>query len=261
MGIKTKVSKEDLPLKYQKYNLIETKDGVSDSVYLMEDKYVLKIYEDIDYNIDHEVKLLNIIRELKIIQFVEQLEIYKKPAIIYKYIVGKSIYTPNITHLKQISIFLKEFHSKTQGKISKNKDIFSNSYLKSVIQNSGNILLQNYFDSIKIELKNDGIIHGDIFPDNVYFLDDKLSGVFDFSHACNGDFLFDLAVVAISWCFDDVNLNKQKLQVLIENYDKSLDLKHFNEYMKYALLYFATIRFVDNRNYQELIDKLESLMD
>ena len=45
MGVKTVVQKKQLPKKYQKYNLIETKDGVSDTVYLLNDIYVLKVFD------------------------------------------------------------------------------------------------------------------------------------------------------------------------------------------------------------------------
>lgn len=260
MGIKTKISKNDLPLKYQKYELIETKHGVSDSVYLLGDKYVLKIFENIKVDIQNEIELLNLIRELKVIQFVEHLKIDKKPIIVYKYLEGKTLIRPNKQNIIDISKFLRSFHAITAKKNSKNSMIYEKSQLKSVIDKTTNKIIQNYFEAIKIDLKNDGIIHGDLFPDNAKFLNDKLNGVLDFSEACNGDFLFDLAVVAISWCFDINKLNTQKLEALIDNYDKNIDKEQFNEYMKYALLYFSTMRFVDNRDYQELLNRFESLI-
>lgn len=259
MGIKTKISKDDLPLKYQKYDLIETKDGVSDSVYLLSNKFVVKIYEDENYNLDSEIELLNNIRDLNTIQFVEVFKVGKKNSIVYKQIDGRSIIAPNNTHIKQLAEFLKEFHSKTKQKTSNNPNIFEYERIKSLIKNRGNKLIQSYFEKIRLELKNDGIIHGDIFPDNVYFLDDKLNGVLDFSEACNGDFLFDLAVVTISWCFDENRLNEEKLNTLIENYDNSIDRDQFLEYIKYALLCYTIFRYIDNRDYKQLLNRLEGL--
>ena len=65
-----------------------------------------------------------------------------------------------------------------------------------------------------------GVIHADLFPDNVLFLGNKVSGLIDFYFACT-DFLgYDLAVSLNAWCFEpDFSFNVTKSMALIEAYE------------------------------------------
>jgi homoserine kinase type II len=64
-----------------------------------------------------------------------------------------------------------------------------------------------------------GVIHADLFPDNVFFLDDKLSGLIDFYFACNDFLAYDLSVCLNAWCFEkDWSYNITKGMALIEGY-------------------------------------------
>jgi len=260
MGIKTIIKKEQLPLKYQNYNLIETIDGNTDSVYLLDDIYILKVYENIPLNIiQNEQKLLTQLYKLKAPNIIDIFKIEDKYIAISTQIKGISIEKPTINHIKQIGLFLKQFHNISKDLTSSNTQIYSKKYLENLIIKSNNKVFKQQFEDINIELKDDGVIHGDIFYDNAKFLNNKLNGVYDFTEACIGDFKFELAVVALSWCFDDDILNKEKLNTLLSSYELDISYDKFKEYIKFALLYYVTTRYLDNRKYQELLDKIDNI--
>ncbi len=66
-----------------------------------------------------------------------------------------------------------------------------------------------------------GVIHADLFPDNVFFLDGVLSGVIDFYFACNDFFAYDLAICLNAWCFEpDRSFNITKARQLLTGYQR-----------------------------------------
>jgi homoserine kinase type II len=67
-----------------------------------------------------------------------------------------------------------------------------------------------------------GTIHADLFPDNVFFLQDRLSGIIDFYFACTDAYAYDVAVCLNAWCFEpNLAFNATKARGLIANYRKA----------------------------------------
>jgi homoserine kinase type II len=65
-----------------------------------------------------------------------------------------------------------------------------------------------------------GVIHADLFPDNVFFLGDKLSGLIDFYFACTDALAYDLAICLNAWCFEaDHSYNVTKGRNLLQAYE------------------------------------------
>ena len=65
----------------------------------------------------------------------------------------------------------------------------------------------------------DGVIHADLFPDNVFFLGDRLSGLIDFYFACTDTLAYDVAVCLNAWCFEpDHSYNVTKGRALLRSY-------------------------------------------
>ncbi len=66
-----------------------------------------------------------------------------------------------------------------------------------------------------------GVIHADLFPDNVFFLGDKLSGLIDFYFACTDTLFYDVAICLNAWCFEaDHSYNVTKGRALLNAYNK-----------------------------------------
>lgn len=64
-----------------------------------------------------------------------------------------------------------------------------------------------------------GVIHADLFQDNVFFLHDRLSGLIDFYFACNDMLAYDVSICLNAWCFEkDGDYNVTKGRALLEGY-------------------------------------------
>jgi homoserine kinase type II len=121
-----------------------------------------------------------------------------------------------------------------------------------------------------------GIIHGDLFIDNIFFKKNKLSGIIDFYFAANDYFMYEIAICVNALCFDKINskfkINKKKIKNLIKGYEsikkislkekKSLNILCLGAAMRYFLtrLYdyantpkTALIKIKDPREYYQKI--------
>lgn len=64
-----------------------------------------------------------------------------------------------------------------------------------------------------------GVIHADLFPDNVFYIGEQLTGVIDFYFACTDYFAYDLAICLNAWCFEkDGDFNITKAKCLLQRY-------------------------------------------
>ena len=93
-----------------------------------------------------------------------------------------------------------------------------------------------------------GVIHADLFPDNVFFLGDKLSGLIDFYFACTDTLAYDVAICLNAWCFEpDHSYNVTKGRALLNAYGKVRALSEAERSALPVLARGAAMRFLLTR--------------
>jgi homoserine kinase type II len=98
-----------------------------------------------------------------------------------------------------------------------------------------------------------GIIHADLFPDNVFFLGEKLSGLIDFYFACNDLYAYDVATCLNAWCFEkDFSFNLTKGKALLAGYQAVRALSDPEKAALPILARGSALRFMLTRLYDWL---------
>ncbi|MEX2649401.1 MAG: homoserine kinase [Alphaproteobacteria bacterium] len=93
-----------------------------------------------------------------------------------------------------------------------------------------------------------GVIHADLFPDNVFFEGERLTGLIDFYFACNDFLAYDLAVCLNAWCFErDLAFNATKARTLLKAYGRGRPLAPAELAVLPVLARGAALRFLLTR--------------
>ena len=93
-----------------------------------------------------------------------------------------------------------------------------------------------------------GVIHADLFPDNVFFLGDQLSGIIDFTFACDDMLAYDVAICLNAWCFEsDCSFNVTKARAFLNAYGRERPLSEAEQNALPLLARGAALRFLLTR--------------
>ena len=121
-------------------------------------------------------------------------------------------------------------------------------YLKKIVRTLDEEIeyLQNYLEG---KLPK-GIIHGDLFPDNLFFKGEKVVAVLDFEAAGRGKFIFDLATAVNALCFDRDGYDLKRFESLITGYEslRPLSLAEWDAFpneLRLSALRFTVTRLRD----------------
>ena len=284
MAYYTKINKSEFKKYLANYsldNLFYFKgidEGIENTNYFFKtksNKCVLTIYENKiterikEKNLSFFIDLVNFLRKEKFpcpkILYNndnKQLNSYKnKQFTIIDFVKGKLAKKINSQHCYILGKILAKLHKKSLKFKKKKKNDFSlnewDKLIKKKIKLSKN---KSFFLKKEIEYikKNwpkklpSGIIHGDLFPDNVFFRNNKIVGIIDLSNACNDFFCYDLSICINSWCYEN-KLNIDKMKNLIKGYNsirkiKTQEISYLNLFLRASSLRFYLSRLMDSQN-------------
>jgi len=132
---------------------------------------------------------------------------------------------------------------------------------------------KNYLNFLKDKWPKNlpqGIIHADLFPDNIFFTNNKVSGIIDFYFACNDFFAYEIAICINSLCFDNnstFNMTKAKnlidgytsIRTLSEDEKKYLPILSMGAAMRFFLTRLYDFYHTDNKADVKIKDPFEYL--
>ncbi len=276
MAVYTKVSKggvQSILNKYDVGRLIkyeEIQEGIENSnfkVTTTDGTFILTIYEkrvkeeDLPYFInlmDHlSSNGINCPKPIKDKSGEIFQSISNKKSILVTFLSGNSLKFINKGHCYELGKNLANFH--LQGlkfKVKRENDLNHRSWLqlfregtakndlyKKSLLNEIEQIIKKTVDDWPSDLEN-GHIHADLFPNNVFFTNNKLSGIIDFYFACYDILAYDIAICINSWCFNENGeFSKSNLEALLLGYS---EIKKLGDNEKKNLLLLtkgAAIRF------------------
>ncbi len=188
-----------------------------------------------------------------------------KMAMLAPRLPGHHIEEPRVAQIEQLGRFIARFHGATINpgfavpRYPRNQSWLRDrsSATRGHLPPAEERLLQGCVERVNHMLDRQdikelptGIVHGDLFRDNLLFDGPQLTGVVDFHHAAQGYLIYDLAVAANDWCNDpDGGLDAQRTAALVGAYHRTrplttLEQNYFPEFLLYASIAFWLSRLV-----------------
>ena len=284
MAVYTKISNKDIRLINSKFDIDEIKSfqgirkGIENTNYLLKtkkEKFILTIFEKRVSNkeIPFFMKLMDNLNQSKIScpkPLKDKNENYliklkNKTACVVSFLKGKDKQILNINNCYQVGKIISQMHSITKKLKFSRKNSMGiknlNPLLKSIkFKSKKNSNLEKFLIQNLSNIKKNwpsklpsGIIHGDLFIDNIFFNKDKLSGVIDFYFAANDFFMYEIAICINALCFDKkrnkFKINKQKVKNLIKGYESVRKITIGEKKSLNILCRGAAIRYLLTRLY------------
>ncbi len=156
-----------------------------------------------------------------------------KPAAIVTFLSGVSVRRPRVDHCGAVGRALAQLHQAADGFALTRPNALSVGGWRPLyeacagradeVQAGLSAEIEQELDFLEAHWPRGlpaGVIHADLFPDNVFFLANRLSGLIDFYFACNDMLVYDVGICINAWCFEpDAALNLTKSRALLNGYN------------------------------------------
>ena len=181
-----------------------------------------------------------------------------KPALMVSCLKGKDVATPNLAQVVEVALTLAKLHvaggSFKQVSFNQRGQAWFAATTQKVLPTLNlqeQALLQSelaYQLTLNTSQLPQGVIHGDLFRDNVLFDDDSLGGFIDFYYACNDVLAFDVAIAVNEWCLhhngaDLGNIDTEKVDAFLSAYQSVRPFTAAEKTVWPSLLRRAALRF------------------
>tara|TARA_Y100000590_G_scaffold35433_1_gene38494 strand:+ start:3287 stop:4255 length:969 start_codon:yes stop_codon:yes gene_type:complete len=288
MAVYTKLSENQLKEFFLKYDLGKIlnykgiKEGIENTNYFIQTekgKYILTLYEkrvdekDLPFFIGLMKNLYdkNFLSPEPIINrngnYIS--EISKKKAAVISFLEGSSKKNLNPNDCYEIGVNTSKLHSITKNLTGKRENKLSINSWRAIYNkvkkdcskihpNLTDVINKNLDEIEKNWPKNlpSGVIHADLFSDNIFFKNNKLSGIIDYYFSCNDFYAFEIAICLNALCFEgkkeNLSFNVTKAKKFIDGYSSIRKLtEEEKKYLK-ILCQGAAIRFLLTRVFDYL---------
>lgn len=189
-----------------------------------------------------------------------------RPAAVVSFLRGLSPRRPHVGHCAGVGQVLAQLHRAGDGfTLSRTNDLSVTGWrdlLDRTVERADSVkpglaeALAREVDHLEREWPGDlpaGVIHADLFPDNVLFEGDRVSGVIDFYFACTDAYAYDLAICLNAWCFEsDRQFNVTKARQFLRGYRQVRPLSVAEVTALPLLARGAALRFLLTRLYDWL---------
>ena len=288
MAVYTKINQKQINTINENFNIEKIigfkgiKQGIENTNYLLKSikkKYILTIFEKrvLQKEIPFFMKLMdnlnssqiNCPKPLKTKNNKYLIKLKNKTACIVSFLEGKDKKILKTNDCYAIGKTVARIHEVTKKMKIKRKNSMGIRNLMPLLESIK--FKSKKFSNLKVFLKNNlkdinknwpkqlpkGIIHGDLFIDNIFFKKNKLSGIIDFYFAANDYFMYEIAICINALCFDHkkskFQINHKKIKNLIKGYEsvKKISIKEkksINILCRGAALRYLLTRLYDYSN-------------
>ena len=254
MAVYTQISIDELNVFLSNYNIDNInefsgiKGGTSNSNYLLtadNKKFILTIFEErtnqenLPFYFDlmnhlnaHDIKCPEVIKD-KQGNFSNSIK--QKHAVITSFLTGSSLEKIKPIHCSNLGLTIAKMHNASEKLNIKRENELGFDKLGIIIEKLKTYkkhiddeklkFIEDEFLFLSREINKDlpsGIIHADLFPDNIFFEENNLTGIIDFYFSCNDFYAYEIAICLNAWCFEDSNneFNPTKAKYLLGSYNQ-----------------------------------------